>query len=172
MLSSCGAGKDSWGSLGQQGDQPLLHLIIKEINPKYSLEGEYWCWNWSSTILATWCEEPTHCKRTWCWERLKAAGEGDDRRWDGWMATLTQWTWVWVNSWSWWWTGKPGVLQFMGSQRDDWMTELANHDTMSVRQGGQSWYFVAIRQMRTLRLRSVSCLSEVAKVINNRKNWD
>jgi len=56
--------------------------------------------------LATWCEEPIYWKRPWCWERLKAGGEGDDRGWDGWMASLTRWTWVWVNSGSWWWTGK------------------------------------------------------------------
>ena len=67
-----------------------------------------------------------HWKRLWCWEGLGARGEGDDRGWDGWMASLTQWTWVWVNSRSWWWTGRPGVLQFMGSQRvgHDWVTEL------------------------------------------------
>ena len=64
--------------------------------------------------------------RPWCWERLRAGGEGDDRGWDGWMALLTRWTWVWVNSGSWWWTGRPGVLWFMGSQRvrHDWVTEL------------------------------------------------
>ena len=70
-----------------------------------------WCWSWNSNTLATWCKELSHWKRPWCWERLKAGGEGDDRGWDGWMASLTQWTWVWVNSGSWWWTGKPGVLQ-------------------------------------------------------------
>ena len=72
------------------------------------------------------CEELTHWKRLWCWEGLGAGGEGDDRGWDGWMASLTQWTWVWVNSGSWWWTGRPGVLQSMGSQRvgHDWATEL------------------------------------------------
>ena len=60
------------------------------------------------------------------WERLRAGGEGDDRGWDGWMASPTQWTWVWVNSGSWWWTGRPGVLWFMGSQRvrHDWVTDL------------------------------------------------
>ena len=59
------------------------------------------------------------------WERLKAGAEGDNRGWDGWMASPTQWTWVWVNSRSWWWTEKPGMLQFMGSQsRTDWVTEL------------------------------------------------
>ena len=75
--------------------------------------------------LATWCEEVTHLKRPWCWGRLRA-GEGDDRGWDRWMASLTWWTWVCVNSGSGWWTGRPGVLRFMGSQRvgHDWATEL------------------------------------------------
>ena len=74
--------------------------------------------------LATWCEELTHWKIPWCWERLKAGGEGDNR--DGWMVSPIQCTWVWVGSGSWWWTGKPGVLQSMGSQgvRHDWGTEL------------------------------------------------
>ena len=67
-----------------------------------------------------------HLKRPWCWKRLRAGGEGDNRGWDGWMASPTQWTWVSVNSRSWWWTGRPGVLRFMGSQRTghDWATEL------------------------------------------------
>ena len=74
----------------------------------------------------TLCEELTHWKRLWCWEGLGVGEEGDDRGWDGWMASLIRWTWVWVNSRSWWWTGRPGVLQFMGSQRvgHDWATEL------------------------------------------------
>ena len=98
--------------------------ILKEISPEYSLEGLMPSWN--SSTLATWCEELTHWKRPWCWERLKAGGEGDDRGWDGWMASPTQWTWVWVNSGSWWWTGRPGVLQSMRSQTvgHDWVTEL------------------------------------------------
>jgi len=68
----------------------------------------------------------THWKRHWCWEDLGAGGEGYDRGWDGWMASLTQWTWLWVNSGSWWWTGRLSMLQFMGSQRvrHDWATEL------------------------------------------------
>ena len=80
--------------------------------------------------LATWFEERIHLKRPWCWERLKAGGEGDNRGWDGWMASPTQWTWVWVNSVSWWWTGRPDVLQSVGSQRagHDWATEL-NRDS-------------------------------------------
>ena len=69
-----------------------------------------WCWSWNPSTLATWCKELTHLKRPWCWEILKAGGEGDDRGWDGWMASPTQWTWVWVSSGSRWWTGKPGVL--------------------------------------------------------------
>ena len=87
---------------------------------------EEWCWNWNSSTLATSCEELTHWKRLWCWEGLETGGEGNDRGWDGWMASLTWWTWVWVNSGSWWWTGRPGVLRFMGLQRvgHDWATEL------------------------------------------------
>ena len=67
--------------------------ILKEISPGCSLEGLIW--SWSSNSLATWCEELTHWKRPWCWERLRAGGEGDDRGWDGWMASSTRWTWVW-----------------------------------------------------------------------------
>ena len=64
--------------------------------------------------------------RLWCWEALGSGGEGDDRGWDGWMASPTGWTWVWMNSGSWWWTSSPGVLWFMGLQRvgHDWATEL------------------------------------------------
>ena len=77
--------------------------------------------------------EWSHCNITWtlwfsiaCWEGLGAGGEGDDRGWDGWMASLTRWAWVWVNSGSWWWTRRPSMLWFMGSQRvgHDWVTEL------------------------------------------------
>ena len=60
----------------------------------------------------------------WCWEGLGAGGEGDNRGWDGWMASLTRWTWVWVNSGTWWWTGRPGVLLFMGSQSPDTTEQL------------------------------------------------
>ena len=91
------------------------------------LKRKAWCWSWNSNPLATWCKELTHWKRPWCWERLKAGAEGDARGWDVWMASPTRWTWVWVNSGSWWWTGKPGVLQSVGSQSwtrlSDW-TEL------------------------------------------------
>ena len=99
---------------------------MKKHELKYILLSKRWCWRWNSNTLATWCKELTHWKRPWCWGRLKAGGEGDDRGWDGCMASSNWWTWVWASSGSWWWTGKPGVLQFMGSQRDrhDWATEL------------------------------------------------
>ena len=98
--------------------------ILKKISPEYSWKD--WCSSWNSNTLATWLEELTHLKRPWCWERLKVGGEGDDRGRDGCMTSHTQWTWVWVKSRSWWWTGRPGVRQFMGSQRvgQDWATEL------------------------------------------------
>ena len=84
-----------------------------------------WCWSWNSNTLVTWCKELTHWKRPWCWERLKAGGERDDRGWDDWKASLTWWIWVWASSRSWWWTGKPGMLGSMGLQRvrHDWATE-------------------------------------------------
>ena len=104
-------------------------LDCKEVKPVNSKGNQPWIFIgriWSSNILATWCKEPTHWKRPWCWERLRAGRQGDDRGWDGWMASLTQWTWVWVGSRSWCWTGRPGVLQLMRSQRirHDWGTEL------------------------------------------------
>ena len=97
--------------------------ILKEISPAYSLKGLMLKLKLQYFDQLIW---RTHWKRSWCWERLKAGGEGDDRGWDGWMASLTQWAWVWVSSGSWWWTGRPGVLQSMGLQRVcyDWATEL------------------------------------------------
>ena len=90
------------------------------------MDREAWCaavhgvpksWTW----MSDWTEQ------NWFWEWLMAGGEGDNRGWDGWMASPTQWTWVWVDSESWWWTGRPGVLHSMGSQRvrHDWVTELS-----------------------------------------------
>ena len=90
-----------------------------------------WHWSWNSSTLATSCEELTHWKRFWCWEGLGAGGEGDDRGWDGWMASLTRWTWVWVSSGSWWWTGRPGMLWFMGSQSWTWLSDWTE----------QNWYW-------------------------------
>ena len=102
-------------------------LDSKEITPVHPIGNQSWIFIGRTDAEATWCKELIHWKKLWCWERLKAGGEGDDdRRWDGWVASPTQWTWVWVNSGSWWWTGRPGVLRFMGSQRvgHDWVTEL------------------------------------------------
>ena len=116
-------------------ESPLDCKGFQPVHPKgdpgWSLKGlggrwKDWCWSWNSNTLATWWERLTHLKRPWCWERLRAGGEGDDRGWGGWMASETQWTWVWVNSGSWWWTGRPGMLWFIVSQRvgHDWATEL------------------------------------------------
>ena len=106
----------SWTARGS--DQSIL----KEISPGCSLEG---------LMLKLKLQYFDHLTqrligKDWCWEGLGAEGEGHDRGWDGWMASLTQWTWIWVNSGSWWWTGRPGVLWFMVSQRvrHDWVTEL------------------------------------------------
>ena len=85
----------------RRSNQSILKEIVLNIHWKD------WCWSWNSSTLATWCEELTHWKRLWCWEILKAGGEGDNRGWDGWMASPTLWTWVWVSSGSWWWTGMP-----------------------------------------------------------------
>ena len=114
--------KDSWESLGLQGDPTNPFWRRSALG---FLWGE-WCWSWNSSTLATSCKDLTHWKRLWCWEGLGAGGEGDDRGWDGWMASPTWWMWVWVNSGSWWRTGRPGMLRFMGSQRvrHDWATEL------------------------------------------------
>ena len=116
-------------------------LDCKEIQPVHPKGNQSWIFirrtdaeaNTLANTLATWCEELTHWNRPWCRERLRAGAEGDDRGWDGWMASPTKWTWVWASSGSWWWTGKPGVLQSMGSQRVryDWATELNWWDQMS-----------------------------------------
>ena len=102
----CGVGEDSWESLGMQGDIISPSWMKSILN----IDWKDWCWSWNSNSLPTWCKELTHWKRPWCWERLKARREGNDRGWDDWVASLTQWTWVWVSSRSWWWTGKPGGL--------------------------------------------------------------
>ena len=98
--------------------------ILKEISPGCSLEGLML--KMKLQYFGRLMRRADHWKRPWCWERLRARGEGDDRGWDGWMASLTRWTWVRVDSKSWWWTGRPGVLWSMGLQRvgHDWATEL------------------------------------------------
>ena len=103
-------------------------LDWKEIKPVSPKGNQSWIFIGRTAAEA---ETPILCppdvkKRLWWWGKLKVGGEGDDRGWDGWMASLTRWTWVRASSGSWWWTGKPAVLQSMGSQRvrHDWVTEL------------------------------------------------
>ena len=134
--------------------------ILKEINPGISLEGMM------LKLKLQYCgEELTHWKRPWCREGLGAGEEGDDRGCDGWMASLTRWTWVWVNSGSWWWTGRPGVLRFMGSQRvgHDWATEL-------------NWIYVVLVKEEfapsTLLLPKFFCYSEELMSRRRCEDWD
>ena len=108
-------------------------LGSKEIHPVHPKGDQSWVFIGrtdteaeTQVLWPTYAKTLTHWKRLWFWEGLGTRGEGGDRGWDGWMASRTQWTWVWVNSRSWWWRGRPGVLRFMGSQRvgHDWTTEL------------------------------------------------
>ena len=115
--------------------RPLSPLNCKEIQPVHpkgksvlNIHWKDWCWNWNSNTLATWCEELTHWKRPWSWERLKTGGEGDDRGWDGFMASLTQWTWVWASYGRWWRAGKSGVLHHGVTKSQ---TRLSNWTTTS-----------------------------------------
>ena len=97
--------------------------FLKEISPGYSLEGLIV--KLKLQYFGQLMRRTDSLEKTQMLERLKDGGEGDNRGWDGWKASLTQWTWIWVNSTSWWWTGGPGVLQSVGSQRvgHDWKTE-------------------------------------------------
>ena len=120
MLLSCGVGEDSVESLGLQRDPTCPSWRKSVLNIHWKDQ----CWSWNSSTLATWYEELVHFKRPWCWERLKA-GEGDDRGWDGWRASLTQWTWVWINSRSWWWTGGLACCSPWGCRvGPNWATKL------------------------------------------------
>ena len=124
MLLNCGAGEDSWESLGLQGKSS--QSILKEIHPECPLEELML--KLKLQYFGHLSEELTHWKRPWWWERLKVGGEEYKREWDGWMASLTLWTWVLASSGSWWRTGKPGVLQSMESQRvgHNWTELKAN----------------------------------------------
>ena len=115
-------------------------LDYKEIQPVHPKEDQSWVFIGRTNVEA---ETPIlwppdlradSIEKTWCWERLRAGGEGDNRGWDGWMASPTQWTWVWMDSGSWWWTGRPGELLSIGLQRvrHDWATELNCANTISI----------------------------------------
>ena len=122
MLLNCGDGEDSWripwtATWSNQS-------ILKKITPEYSLEGLML--KLKLQYFGHLMQRTGSWRRPWSWGILKAGREGDNRRWNGWMVSPTQWTWVWINSGSWWWTGRPGVLQSMGSQRveHNWATEM------------------------------------------------
>ena len=116
ILLNCGVGEDSWESLGLQADptspfwrRSALGCFLEGMMLKLKLQSfGHLMWRVDSL------------------EKTLMLRRRDDRGWDGWMATLARWTWVWENSGSWWWTGRPGVLRFIGSQRvgHDWATEL------------------------------------------------
>ena len=113
MLLNCGVGEDSWESLGLQGDQSWVFFGRNDAKAE------------TPVPCSTSCEELIHWERLWCWEGLGTGGDWNNRRWDGWMASPTWWTWVWVNFGSWWWMGRPGVLWFMGLEESD-TTEWLN----------------------------------------------
>ena len=143
--------------------------ILKEISLECSLEGLML--KLKLQYFGHLSKELTHLKRPWYWERLKVGGDGDDRGWDGWMASPTQWTWVWVNSGSWWWTGRPGMSRFMGSQRvrHNWVTEL---NWMSLKSSGKGKICTAYRERTCIIYKeimtkvTVNVSSETIKVEN------
>ena len=106
---------------------------------------------------------PNHWKRSWCWERLKAGGGGDDRGWGGWMVSLTQWTWVWGSSGRWWWIVKPGVLQSVGSQRvrPNWATEQQQQLSWLDR-----YFFLVLNQISLSR-----CITVIYLITYRRTSW-
>ena len=144
-------------------------LDCKEIQPVHSEGDQPWDFfgrndaKAETSVFGHLCKELTHWKRLWCWEGMGAGGEGDDRGWNGWMASLTRWTWVWVNSGSWWWTGRPGMLWFMVQESDtterlNW-TEMLNHvqlfcDVMESSPPGSSVH--GISQIRILEWVAIS----------------
>ena len=118
-------------------------LDCKEIQPVHPKGDQSWVFigktNAKAKTPILWpLEELTRWKRPWCWERLRAGGEGDNRGWNGWVASPTRWTWVWVDSRSWWWTGRAGVLWFMGCKESD-MTEWLNWTERNIH-----WFVVKV----------------------------
>ena len=114
-------------------ESPVNYKEIQPVNPKgnqSNIHWKDWCWSWSSNTVATWCKESTHWKRSCWWKRLTAGGEGDDREWDGWMASPIQQTWAWANSRRWWRTGKPVLhaavhdVAKSQTQLSDWTTTM------------------------------------------------
>ena len=141
MLLNCGVGEGSWESLGLQGDQTSQSWRKSVLN----IHWKDWCWSWSSSTLASWCEELTHLKRSWCWERLKAGGKRNDRGWDGWMASPTRRTWVWASPGSWWWTGKLACCNPWGHKESDTPEWLNWTETCILK----NWYHLRQNCMRS-----------------------
>ena len=112
MPLNCRVGEDSWEPVGLQGDPTSQSLGKSTLNTHW----KDCCWSWNSSILVIWWQHLTHWKSPWCWEIMRAEGEEGIRGWDGWMASPMQWTWTWTNFRGWWETGRPGMLQPMGSQ--------------------------------------------------------
>ena len=133
-------------------------LDSKEIQPVHPKGNQSWIFiertdvEAETPILGHLIRRTDSLERPWCWERLRAGGEGEDRGWDGWMASPTQWTGVWVDSGSWWWTGRPGVLQSMGSQRvrHDWATELNWNKQLSLNIVLLIWFYIWILSIKVL----------------------
>ena len=129
MLLNCGAGEDSWESFGLQEDPPSPSSRRSVLN----IHWKDWCWScnsssWPSDVKKWLIGKDPDVGKDWRWD------EKGSTRWNGWMASPMWWTWVWVNSGSCWWTGRPGMLQSMGSQRvrHDWVTELSWTETKSL----------------------------------------
>ena len=153
MLLNCGV-RDSWESLGLQGDptcQPWRKSVL-------NIHWKDWCWSWNSNILATWCKELTYLKRPWCWDWLKVGGEGDDRGRDSWMASPTQWTWVWVGSGSCWWAGKS--MEVLPSTELQRITHNLAIEHKFFRQlGGRSNFFQSVLGLDCFQLKII-CMPE------------
>ena len=141
MLLNSGVREDSWESAGLQGDQTSQSQMKSGLMRKLKLQ-------YFGHLMG----RTDSMERPWCWERLKARGEKANRGWDGWMASLTWWTWVWASSRSWWWTGKSGVRQSMGPQRVgyDWATERQRLATNGLQSIGlqRVWHNLAARQQQ------------------------
>ena len=167
MLLNCGVGEDLrvfW--IARRSN----HSILKEISPEYSLEGLKLK---LKLQLISWSPDAKNwlIGKDWCWERLKAGGEGDNREWDGWLASPIWWTWVWTSSRSWWWTGRPGVLRFMGSQRvgHDWVTEL---NWAEIKHKGKILKAAREKQQVTYKGKPIWLTVDLsAKILQARREW-
>ena len=153
--------KESWASKNRCFWTVVLEKILespldcKEIQPVHPKGNQSWVFIGRAAVEAEtpiYCEELAHLKRPWCWERSKAGGEGDDRGWDRWMASPSQWTWVWISSGIWWWTGRPGVLGSWSHKELD-MTERLNWSKKKCEGLFSSLSsFLGLNCMRSLRL--------------------